>query len=78
MSGAGAGGGLGWTGHGHGAFGASVARRRAVRQILDATEATLKERGLPVPMSQAKVFWLGFLSGLCLGLLIGLVFWELT
>jgi hypothetical protein len=38
-------------------------------------------RDVPVPsklMSQAQVFWLGFLAGLLLGLLIGLVFWELT
>jgi hypothetical protein len=31
-----------------------------------------------VPMSQAKVFAIGFACGLFLGLLIGLVFWELT
>jgi hypothetical protein len=29
-------------------------------------------------MSQEKVYALGFLSGLFLGLLIGLIFWELT
>jgi hypothetical protein len=32
----------------------------------------------PRPMSQEKVYVLGFLSGLFLGLLIGLIFWELT
>jgi uncharacterized membrane protein len=29
-------------------------------------------------MSQEKVFALGFMTGLFLGLLIGLIFWELT
>jgi hypothetical protein len=29
-------------------------------------------------MSQAQIFWIGFTCGLFLGLLIGLIFWELT
>jgi hypothetical protein len=54
---------------------------RARRQVLEATEADLRERGIPippVPMSQEKVFAMGFACGLFLGLLIGLIFWELT
>jgi len=49
--------------------------------MLDATEADLKERGLPipsVPMSQERIFAIGFACGLLLGLLMGLIFWELT
>jgi len=78
MSGAGCGGGLGWTGHGHGAVGAYVARRRATAAILRATEDDLRERGLPVPLSRTKVFWIGFACGLAVGLLIGFIVWELT
>jgi len=81
VMGGGAGGGIGWVGHGHGVVGAFFARRRAVRQTLDAAEAMMKEDGLAVPtrmMSQANVFWIGFSCGLVLGLLAGLVFWELT
>jgi hypothetical protein len=72
--GGGAGGGIGP----HGGF---IARWRARRQVLDAVEADMRERGLPippVPMSQEKVFAIGFACGLLLGLLIGLIFWELT
>lgn len=79
--GGGVGGGIGWVGHGRGAIGAYFARRRARRQVLDATEAMMTESGLPIPptpMSQEKVFWIGFACGLLLGLLIGLIFWELT
>jgi hypothetical protein len=79
--GGGRGSGIGWVGHGHGAIGAFLARRRATKQMLDALEADMTERGLPVPprpMSQEKIYALGFLSGLFLGLLIGLIFWELT
>lgn len=79
--GGGAGGGIGWVGHGRGVVGAFFARRRAVRQTLDAAGAMMKEDGLAVPtrmMSQANVFWIGFFCGLVLGLLAGLVFWELT
>ena len=77
----GGGGGIGWVGHGRSVVGAYFARRRAARQVYDAVEATMTERGLPVPprpMSQEKVFTIGFVCGLLLGLLIGLIFWELT
>jgi hypothetical protein len=43
--------------------------------------AMMKDAGIPVPprpMSQAKVFWIGFACGLLLGLFVGLIFWELT
>ena len=90
MGGAGGGGGgggggsrgsIGWVGYGRGVIGAYFARRRATKNMLDALEADMTERGLPIPpgpMSQEKVFALGFMSGLFLGLLIGLIFWELT
>jgi len=41
----------------------------------------MKEDGVQLPsrpLSQAQIFWIGFSCGLFLGLLIGLVFWELT
>jgi hypothetical protein len=44
-------------------------------------EGIMKEDGVPVPprpMSQEKIFGIGFMCGLFLGLLIGLIFWELT
>ncbi len=66
---------------GLGPQGGIFARMRARRQVLDAVEANLRERGLPippVPMSQRRVFAVGFACGLLLGLLIGLIFWELT
>ena len=74
------GGGLGGGG-GHGPEGGIFARLRARRQVLEATEADLRERGLPippVPTSPAKIFAAGFVCGLLLGLLSGLIFWELT
>lgn len=49
MGGCGGGGDLGWAGDGHGPVGAYIARRRARRQVLEATEAELVERGLAVP-----------------------------
>lgn len=79
--GAGGGGGIGWVGHGKGVIGAYIARRRAIRQSFDAVEGIMNESGIPIParpMSQAKIFWIGFTCGLLLGLLVGLVFWELT
>jgi hypothetical protein len=79
--GSGGGGGIGWVGHGKGLVGAYIARRRTREAMLDALEADMTERGLPVPprpMSQERVFGIGFLCGLLLGLLIGLIFWELT
>lgn len=63
------------------AYGGRVSRQRARDQILEATEADLTERGIPIPtkpLSQVAVFWAGFLCGLLLGLLIGGIFWELT
>jgi hypothetical protein len=80
-SGAGGGGGIGWVGQGKGSIGAAIARYRTKQKMYEAIEADMTERGLPVPprpMSQGKVFTLGFLCGLFLGLLIGLIFWELT
>jgi hypothetical protein len=71
----------GFGGGGFGPSGGIIARMRARRQVLDALEADLGERGLPippVPMSQGRVFAIGFACGLLLGLLIGLIFWELT
>ena len=84
MGGAGGGGahfGLRIYGHGRGRMRAYLARRRAKLQLLQATEAELNERGLPIPprpMSQERIFTAGFACGLFLGLFIGLVFWELT
>ena len=77
----GGGGGIGWVGQGHGIIGSYLLRRRAKRQMTEAVEAHMAENGIPIPprpLSQGKVFTLGFLCGLFLGLLIGLVFWELT
>jgi hypothetical protein len=74
MGGGGAGGGLG-------PQGGFVARWRARNQVLEAVEADLRERGLPVPprpTTARQIFGAGFLCGLLLGLLIGLIFWELT
>ena len=71
----------GGAGGGFGPHGGIIARMRARRQVLDAVEADLRERGLPipqVPMSQEKIFAIGFACGLLLGLFIGLIFWELT
>ena len=71
----------GGLGGGHGPEGGYFARLRARRQVLNATEADLRERGLPVPpipTSPERIFAAGFLCGLLLGLLIGLIFWELT
>lgn len=66
---------------GKGVAGAYLARRRTREAMLDALEADMTERGLPIPprpMSQEKIFAIGFFCGLFLGLLIGLIFWELT
>jgi hypothetical protein len=66
---------------GYGPQGGFFARWRARNQVLEAVEADLRERGLPVPRiptSPQKIFGAGFLCGLLLGLLIGLIFWELT
>jgi hypothetical protein len=72
---------INWVGHGHGPIGAYIARRRAKLATYRAIEADMAERGLPIPerpMSQEKIFAVGFALGLLLGLFIGLIFWELT
>jgi hypothetical protein len=54
---------------------------RARQQVLDAVEAEMRERGLPVPptpMSPVRLLITGFLCILILGLLVGLIIWELT
>jgi hypothetical protein len=46
-----------------------------------AVESELTERGIPIPqapMTLWRMYWVGFATGLFLGLLIGLIFWELT
>jgi hypothetical protein len=56
-------------------------RRRATRQLFDAVEADLMDRGLEIParpVTAEKIFGAGFACGLLLGLLVGLIFWELT
>ena len=80
MSGAGYGG-LGWGDNHQGVIAAWIIKRRHLRQIREATEADLIERGIlpPVkPASPASVIWAGFALGLILGLFLGLIFWELT
>jgi hypothetical protein len=65
--GSGAGGGIGWVGYGRGVVGAYIARRRAMRQMTAAVEADLTERGIPIPpkpLSQEKIFGIGFFCGL--------------
>jgi len=79
--GGGRGSGISWVGDGKGVFGAYIARHRAKRQMRQAVEADLTERGIPIPgapMTLWRMYWVGFASGLFLGLLIGLIFWELT
>jgi hypothetical protein len=81
MSGSGGGGGIGWVGQGRGAVFAFIARRQARKRMYEAVEADMAERGLPIPprpMSQEKIFAIGFMCGLLLGLLIGLIVWEVT
>jgi hypothetical protein len=68
---------IGCVEHRHVALGAYLARRRALRQIKTAVEADLAERGLPIPprpMSPRKIFFLGLLCALLVGLFVGLVF----
>lgn len=75
--GSGARGDIGWVGHGRGAIGAYVARRRAIRQIKAAVEADLLERGLPIPprpVSRRRIFGLVLFCGLLFILFVGLVF----
>jgi hypothetical protein len=78
--GGGRGDGIGWVGQGLGPVAAFLARRRARQQSFDAVEGILKEDGVsvpPRPLSRAKIFGIGLLCVLLVGLLIGLVFWEL-
>jgi hypothetical protein len=72
---------IGWVGRGRGPLGAYIARRRATRQMRDAVEEDLTERGLPIPpsaLSRSKIFRLVFLCGLLLGLFAWLIFLKLT
>jgi hypothetical protein len=65
---------------GHWVHGNYLARMRARRQVLAATEADLRERGLPipkVPMSQEKVLAIVLLFGL-VGLLAWFFLWKLA
>lgn len=74
MGGGASGGGIGWVGGGR-------AQHRARLESFKAVEGIMAESGIPIPprpLSQAKMFWIGFTCGLVLGLLIGLIFWELT
>ncbi len=68
--------GAGWGGGHYGAPG-SEEHRRAVSQMTEASEAMLKEKGFEVPV-YPRWSWGSFFCGLFLGLLIGLIFWELT
>ncbi len=64
--GGGSGGAIGWVGYGKGLVGAYIARRRTRKLVLDALEADMTERGLPLPprpMSREKIFGIGFLCG---------------
>ncbi len=74
MGAGGGGGGIHWVG-------GAKAQRHTQLESYKAVEGIMKESGIPIPprpMSQTKVFWIGFACGLFLGLLIGLIFWELT
>jgi hypothetical protein len=77
--------------HGHSGGGGFVSFANRVRltraldkdrtMTLGATEADLKERGIvppPRPLSQAAVFWLGFLCGAAVISFPWFIFWELT
>ena len=70
----------GGRGGGNWVQGGFFARLRARRQVLEATEAELRERGLPipkVPMSKERSFGIGLLCAVVLGALIGLIVWKL-
>jgi radical SAM superfamily enzyme YgiQ (UPF0313 family) len=61
---------MGGAAGGFGPQGGFIARMRARRQVLDAVETDLRERGLPIPpipMSQQKVFAIGIARGCCWG-----------
>jgi hypothetical protein len=58
--------------------GSLVARLRARRQMLEATEADLRERGIAVPpvrMSRGRFIAIAVASLMMLGLLTGLIAW---
>jgi len=80
--GSGAKGDIGWVGHGRGILGAYLARRRALRQIKNAVEADLTERGLPIPprpIARREMAWWVLSWILLLGVFfIALVFWTST
>jgi hypothetical protein len=79
--GGGRGSGIDWVGDGKGPIAAFFARIRAADQMRRAIEADMTERGIPIPeasMTLWRMYWVGFATGLFLGLLIGLIFWELT
>jgi len=79
MGGGGRGSDIGWVGHGRGVLGAYLARRRAREQTYKAVEADLAQRGIPIPprpVSHEKIFAIGFVCVLVLGLLIALIFWK--
>lgn len=55
--------------------------QKAREAMLDSMEAIMQQDGIEPPhrpVSQIQVAWLAFGAGLALGLLIGLIFWELT
>lgn len=71
----------GGRGGGHWVLGGYFARMRARRQVLAATEADLRDRGLPipkVPISREKVLGIALVCVLLLVLLVGLMVWKLT
>jgi len=60
--------------------GSLFARLRARRQMLEATEADLRERGIAVPpvrMSRGRFIAIAVASLMVLGLLTGLIAWLL-
>ncbi len=62
MSGGSWGGSLNWAGHNHGLLAARAARRLAQKQIRDATEADLNERGIRIPEQHYPRSWLVVLA----------------
>jgi hypothetical protein len=62
----------------HGVQGRYFARLRARYLVLEATEADLRARGLPVPavpMLWVKIVGIGLLSVLLCALLVGVTYW---
>jgi hypothetical protein len=69
----------GGVGGGHVPPGGYFARLRARRQVFDAVEADLRERGLtvpPIPALPERVLAAWLVCGLIVGLLVGLVLWT--